>query len=491
MTNTQPLLGDNFDLLLKQQMSSRSEDVPLTVSQISQKIKSNLEKTFAKIRVQGELLGVTCRDREKGHIYFSLKDDNASLSCVIWSGLKRLDFPLKDGDKVVCVGNISSYPAGSRYQLIVTEIIPDGEGAILRMLEERRKKLEKEGLFAAERKKSLPRFPKVVGVITSPTGDVINDITNRLRDRFPLPVLLWPVAVQGTNCAKQVVTAIEGFNKIPPEGLDTPTGHIARPDVLIVARGGGSLEDLLPFSEEIVVRAVANSEIPLISAVGHDPDWMLIDFAADVRAPTPTGAAEMLSRNKDELILQIQKYIPHMYQYVTSIISHYKDVMRNIKVFSLEQIVNEKEQRLDDRFDMLKNKLENKLLAKINELNKQHLKAPTELISLCERRLIEKSFPLERVLEKKIQELTSKFELQSKLLDSYSYQRILDRGFAVVTDKSGVLVSNKELAQKQEELNVQFADGILQVFTKQQKSFDKKKKSSKREIEDSNQGLLL
>lgn len=491
MTNSQPLLGDNFDLLLRPQASSKPENEALTVSQISQKIKQNLERTFSNVRIQGELLGVTCRDKEKGHIYFSLKDDDASLACVIWFGLKRLKFPLKDGDKVICIGNISSYPVGSRYQLNVTEVIPDGEGAILRMLEERRKKLEKEGLFASERKRPLPKFPKLVGVITSPTGDVINDIMNRLRDRFPLPILLWPVAVQGSNCAKQVVAAIKGFNQIPPEGLDTPTGHISRPDILIVARGGGSLEDLLPFSDEDVVRAAANSEIPLISAVGHDPDWMLIDFAADVRAPTPTGAAEMLSQNKDDLIVQIKGYVPHMYQYVSSIINHYQDVMRTLKVPSLDKIICDKEQRLEDRFEVLKNKLENKFLEKMNVLNRQHLKAPTDLISVCERNLDAKIFPLEHALKNKIQDLTNKFELQSKLLESYSYQRVLDRGFAVVSDTNGMLVSNKNLAEANDVLNVQFADGTIRVFTKEQKSFEKKKKSSKKDTENSIQGVLL
>ena len=257
-----------------------------TVSEISGAVKRVIEGEFGRIRVRGEI-GRISRPAS-GHLYFNLKEEGASLDAVAWKvTAARLKTRPEEGMEVVASGRLTTFPGQSKYQLIVEEIRPAGIGALMAMLDKRRRALEAEGLFAAERKRPLPYLPEVIGVITSPSGAVIRDILHRLRDRFPRQVLIWPVAVQGERCAPEVARAIAGFNALGPGGA------VPRPDLLIVARGGGSIEDLWAFNEEIVVRAAAASAIPLISAVGHETDTTLLDHAADRRAPTPRAAAEM------------------------------------------------------------------------------------------------------------------------------------------------------------------------------------------------------
>ncbi|HEY5597611.1 MAG TPA: exodeoxyribonuclease VII large subunit, partial [Kiloniellales bacterium] len=252
-----------------------------SVSEISQAIKRTLEGSFEWVRVRGEISGF--KRAASGHMYFSLKDENAVIDAVCWRGSAgRLGLAPEDGMEVIAGGRITSYPGRSKYQIIVERLELAGEGALLKLLETRKRALAAEGLFDAARKRPLPYLPEVIGVVTSPTGAVIRDILHRLADRFPRHVLVWPVLVQGEGAAEQVAAAIRGFNALPAGG------PVPRPDLLIVARGGGSLEDLWAFNEEIVVRAAAESAIPLISAVGHETDTTLIDFAADRRAPTPT-----------------------------------------------------------------------------------------------------------------------------------------------------------------------------------------------------------
>ncbi len=258
----------------------------LTVSEISGAVRRVIEGEFTRIRVRGEV-GRVSRPRS-GHLYFDLKDDAAVLAAICWKGqAARLETQPEEGMEVIATGRLTTYPGQSRYQMIVESVEPAGLGALMAMLEKRRAQLAAEGLFDAARKRPLPVLPRVIGVVTSPSGAVIRDILHRLRDRFPVHVLIWPVAVQGAGCAPEVTAAIRGFNALP-EG-----GPIPRPDLLIVARGGGSIEDLWGFNDEAVVRAAAESRIPLISAVGHETDTTLIDHAADRRAPTPTAAAEM------------------------------------------------------------------------------------------------------------------------------------------------------------------------------------------------------
>ena len=235
-----------------------------------------------------------------GHCYFALKDESAKIEAVIWKGVHgRMRFKPQEGLEVIATGKLTTYPGSSKYQIVIEAIEPAGIGALMALMEERKKKLGAEGLFDEARKQLLPWLPEVIGVVTSPTGAVIRDILHRLEDRFPRRVLVWPVKVQGEGSAEQVAAAIRGFNALPEQG------KIPRPDVLIVARGGGSLEDLWSFNEEIVVRAAAESMIPLISAVGHETDITLIDFAADKRAPTPTAAAEMAVPVRSELLVEV------------------------------------------------------------------------------------------------------------------------------------------------------------------------------------------
>ncbi len=270
-----------------------------SVSELSGSIKRTVETAFDQVRVRGEISGYR-GPHSSGHAYFSLKDDRARIDAVIWKGtFSRLKFRPEEGMEVIATGKVTTFPGSSKYQIVIESLEPAGTGALMALLEDRRRRLAAEGLFDAVRKRPLPFMPRVIGVVTSPTGAVIRDILHRISDRFPVHVVVWPVKVQGEGSGEEVASAIRGFNALQPGGA------IARPDVLIVARGGGSLEDLWSFNDEIVVRAAAESEIPLISAVGHETDTTLIDHAADVRAPTPTGAAEMAVPVRAELEAQL------------------------------------------------------------------------------------------------------------------------------------------------------------------------------------------
>jgi exodeoxyribonuclease VII large subunit len=270
-----------------------------TVSELSSALRRTVEDAYGHVRVRGEISGFRGA-HSSGHCYFALKDESAKIEAVIWKGTHaRMRFKPQEGLEVIATGKLTTYPGSSKYQIVIEAIEPAGIGALMALMEERKRKLAAEGLFDEARKQLLPWLPEVIGVVTSPTGAVIRDILHRLEDRFPRRVLVWPVRVQGEGSAEQIAAAIRGFNALP-EG-----GRIPRPDLLIVARGGGSLEDLWSFNEEIVVRAAAESMIPLISAVGHETDITLIDFAADKRAPTPTAAAEMAVPVRAELFVEV------------------------------------------------------------------------------------------------------------------------------------------------------------------------------------------
>ncbi len=284
------------DLLTSDSPTNAAE---FTVSEISVALKRTVEDAFGNVRVRGEVSGYR-GPHSSGHAYFALKDDRARLEAVIWRGtFGKLRFKPEEGMEVIATGRLTTYPGSSKYQIVIENIEPAGAGALMALLEERKKRLAGEGLFDEARKQLLPFMPRVVGVVTSPTGAVIRDIIHRISDRFPLHIVVWPVRVQGETTGQEVSTAVAGFNALPDGG------PIPRPDVLIVARGGGSLEDLWGFNDEAVARAVAASHIPVISAVGHETDWTLIDFVADKRAPTPTGAAEIAVPVKAELEAQL------------------------------------------------------------------------------------------------------------------------------------------------------------------------------------------
>src|SRR5881227_3075535 len=277
-----------------------------TVSELSSALKRTVEDAYGHVRVRGEISGFR-GPHSSGHCYFALKDESAKIEAVIWKGTHaRMRFKPQEGLEVIATGKLTTYPGSSKYQIVIEAIEPAGIGALMALMEERKKKLAAEGLFDAARKQLLPWLPEVIGVVTSPTGAVIRDILHRLEDRFPRRVLVWPVRVQGDGSAEQVAAAIRGFNALPVGG------RIPRPDLLIVARGGGSLEDLWSFNEEIVVRAAADSLIPLISAVGHETDMTLIDFAADKRAPTPTAAAETAVPVRAELFVEVSSHARRM-----------------------------------------------------------------------------------------------------------------------------------------------------------------------------------
>ncbi|MEP4539468.1 MAG: exodeoxyribonuclease VII large subunit, partial [Nitratireductor sp.] len=264
-----------------------------TVSEISVALKRTVEDAFGHVRVRGEISGYR-GPHSSGHAYFALKDERARIEAVVWRGtFSRLKIKPEEGMEVIAQGKLTTYPGSSKYQIVIDSLEPAGAGALMALLEERKRKLAAEGLFEDSRKKPLPYLPRVVGVVTSPTGAVIRDILHRISDRYPLHLVVWPVRVQGETSGQEVANAVSGFNGLAPGA--------GRPDIIIVARGGGSLEDLWGFNDEAVVRAVAASQIPVISAVGHETDWTLIDLAADRRAPTPTGAAEMAVPVKAEL----------------------------------------------------------------------------------------------------------------------------------------------------------------------------------------------
>jgi exodeoxyribonuclease VII large subunit len=274
---------------------ARSNAAEYTVSEISNALKRTVEDTFGHVRVRGEISGYR-GPHSSGHAYFSLKDDKAKIDAVVWrTTMQRLKFRPEEGMEVIATGKLTTYPGKSSYQIVIDNLEPAGAGALMALLEERKKRLAAEGLFDKERKRPLPYMPRVIGVVTSPTGAVIRDIIHRIKDRFPLTVVVWPVRVQGETSGAEVAAAVSGFNMLS-EG-----GPVPRPDLIIVARGGGSLEDLWGFNDEALARTVAASGIPVVSAVGHETDWTLIDYAADMRAPTPTGAAEFAVPVKAEL----------------------------------------------------------------------------------------------------------------------------------------------------------------------------------------------
>ena len=399
-------------------------DMIFSVSDASALLKNVVETAFPEIRIRGELSQIT--HASSGHLYMTIKDAGAAINAIIWRGTP-VSFKLEEGAEVIVTGRFTTYPARSNYQIIISSIEMAGVGAILKMLEERKQKLAAEGLFDASRKKPLPRFPQTIGVVTSPTGAAFQDIQNRLRERFPVRVLLYPATVQGTTAAAEVAAGIEYFNA---------KNNV---DVIIVARGGGALEDLLPFSEEIVVRAAAASHIPLISGVGHEPDWMLIDFAADVRAPTPTGAAEMVVPTKISLIQELDNLSHRLNAAFTSQLINLKQRINNTNIKSPKQVLMEQSQRLDDLARTMNIVIDKKL---------QYVHQRIELMS---------RFPT--ILENKLLRLNQSVNHMGQMLNSMSYKNVLQRGYAIVRDANNKIISTSSAAPA----SIEFSDGILKL----------------------------
>ena len=401
------------------------DDMIFSVSDASALLKNVVETAFPRIKIRGELSQIT--RATSGHIYMTIKDSGAAISVIVWRGTP-LNFKLEDGLEVIITGRFTTYPARSNYQIIASEIEMAGVGAILKMLEERKQKLAAEGLFDESRKKPLPRLPQTIGVVTSPTGAAFQDIQNRLRERFPVRVLLYPATVQGTTAAAEVAAGIEYFNRMQ------------NVDVIIVARGGGSLEDLLPFSEEIVVRAAAASKIPLISGVGHEPDWMLIDFAADYRAPTPTGAAEAVVPTKLALFQELDNMWIRLSGNFTTRLMNAKQRIEGISIKSPKQMIMERAQRLDD--------LGRTLNVIIN----------TKLVSAQQKMTIVSAFP--NILQNRMQVLKQSLQHMEQMLNSLSYKSVLARGYAIVRDINNNIISSVDGGVPN---SIEFADGVLKL----------------------------
>lgn len=442
-------------------MAAPSGNIPeFTVSELSKALKKTLEESFSFVRVRGEISGLS--RPSSGHVYFSLKDEKAVLDAACWREIAaKLPFKPEDGLEVVVEGKISTYAPRSRYQIIVMKLEPAGAGALMALLEERKKKLAAEGLFEESRKKPLPYIPSVIGVVTSPTGAVIRDILHRLAERFPRHVLVWPVQVQGEAAAAQVAAAIEGFNAIKPGG------KIPRPDLLIVARGGGSLEDLWGFNEEIVVRAAAASEIPLISAVGHETDITLIDYAADKRAPTPTAAAEIAVPVRSELQLKTRDFAQRLdrarLRYFDALKDRIAGLARGIPL--PREILGLASQRLDDLAARLPRGLtslvQNLRLALERSGRGLTLTSIRQGMQIRKGEFVDLSRRLSPAYRAMVETRAARLDSLTRLLANLSYQAVLKRGFAVVSAAGGGIVTSAKAVRPGQGLDIEFRDGHL------------------------------
>ncbi len=429
-----------------------------SVTEISHALKRTLEENFGHVRVRGEISGFR-GPHSSGHCYFSIKDEGAKLDAVIWrSSFPRMQSNLREGLEVIATGKITSYPNKSTYQIVIESIEPAGAGALMVLLEERKRKLAAEGLFDQARKKPLPFLPKVIGIVTSPTGAVIRDILHRLKDRFPRHVIVWPVRVQGETSAAEVAAGIAGLNRMKP-----------RPDLIIVARGGGSLEDLWGFNDEMVVRAVVASAVPLISAVGHETDTTLIDYAADWRAPTPTAAAERAVPVRVDLLAQLASHAARhercwrrgMDERVTRVRAAARALPRPEEILALAR------QRHDAAAGRLTQALRantHQHRARFQEMGSRLSVRPVnDRIRNDRRRLMELGVRNARSLIRIADFKKQRFESVVKLMTSLSYKSVLQRGFALVRDAKGLPVRSALAVKPAQELTVEFADGRIKV----------------------------
>ena len=475
-----------------------------TVTEISGAVKKTIEGEFSHVRVRGEI-GRVSRPRS-GHVYLDLKDDRSVLSGVIWKGVaSRLPTQPEEGLEVVATGKLTTFGGQSKYQMVIENIAPAGAGALMAMLEKRKKALAAEGLFDPARKKPIPYLPEIIGVVTSPSGAVIRDILHRLRDRFPRKVLIWPVAVQGAKCAPEVARAIEGFNAM------SRGGSLPRPDLIIVARGGGSLEDLWGFNEEIVVRAAATSDIPLISAVGHETDTTLIDFASDERAPTPTAAAERAVPVRMELLAWVDGQDARLTRALTGTITQRGQRLRDLSraLPRPEALVQTARQRLDTMDDRLPAALiaaaNRKRIAlseaagslrpatlvrslrdhdrRVHDLGKRlapglSRSADRQKIRLDQQTVRLRQASPARDLERKSERLLAittrlmtqaqtqqadrqrRLDALDRLRETLGYKETLKRGYAVVRG-DGEVATTKAKAKSATSLEIEFADGRL------------------------------
>ena len=446
------MTNSNFE---DSQTNSVSNNPVYSVGEFSHVIKKLVETNFSYVRIRGEISRPSFPG--SGHVYFTLKDADGTIAAIIWKyTIPRLSVKPEEGMEVICTGKITTFAGQSKYQIIVDNMEVAGEGALLKMLEDRRKKLLAEGLFNPEHKKPIPYLPEIIAVITSPSGAVIKDILHRLSDRFPSYVYIWPVAVQGEGSAKQVSNAIDQLNQLSKET------NVKRPDLIIVARGGGSLEDLWSFNEEIVVRSVFNSTIPIISAVGHETDTTLIDFVSDLRAPTPTGAAEKSVPVRDELKARVGELGLRMHSSFLSKVNNNKDHLRNLVrlLGKPDQILDNKSQKLDYTFRDLENLFQNIFVDQKNKISQfaQRLLPPKVLINNLDAKKLLLDTRFRNLIENLIDKKQTRFISLGKLLEAASFKRVLDRGFSLVMDSDGSPIKLSSQAANKALVNIKFAD---------------------------------
>lgn len=436
---------------------------PLSISEISALLKRTVEDRFGFVRVRGELSGV--KRAASGHLYLCLKDEAARLDGVMWRGnVQRLSFRPEDGVEVVATGKLTTYPGRSNYQIVIDRMEIAGEGALLALLAKLKARLEAEGLFDPQRKRALPFLPRVIGVVTSPTGAVIRDILHRLADRFPTRVIVWPVMVQGQGSAAQVAAAVRGFSAMQPGG------PVPRPDLVIVARGGGSIEDLWSFNEEEVVRAIAECSIPIISAVGHETDTTLADFAADLRAPTPTAAAELAVPVLGELRALLAELFSRKQRGIVRHLSHARERLeaRAGRLPKVEGLLQPQAQRLDDLSVRLHRALSHRAEIAQAQLSR-HAGAlrPALLTGRVTRdreRLAAQRLRPE-LLMRRIENARGSVDAMDRLRRSLDPAAPLQRGYVLVKAADGSVVKTRAGAEVLPELTLQFADGLLTVHT--------------------------
>ncbi len=458
--------------------NAKTNQTEYTVTEISSSLKKTVEERFGYVRIRGEITGFRGA-HSSGHCYFALKDDRARIEAVIWKGVanKLKHFP-QEGLEVIASGKLTTYPGSSKYQVVIDNLEPAGAGALMALLQERKAKLEAEGLFAPERKQLLPYMPKKIGVITSPTGAVIRDVLHRISDRFPLHVMVWPVRVQGETTGTEVSNAINGFNAMEE-----------KPDLIIVARGGGSVEDLWGFNDEIVVRAAADSDIPLISAVGHETDWTLIDLAADVRAPTPTGAAELAIPVKAELDATVASYKARLQSALTR---QFEKARSNLLaatrgLASPDMLLALPRRRLDEAsgrlgrgldlatrrkrtsYETIAGRLSHRGLSLVIARNHDKLDALGRRTSVAHRNKIASTLTYVSELKRrntnafsnKITRTKARYDQANRLLGSLSYKSILDRGYAVIRNTKDIPVASAANIKSGEAFSVELKDGSI------------------------------
>lgn len=472
-----------------------------SLGQLSQALKKTVESVYDQVRVRAEISQP--KRAASGHVYFTLKDDSSTLDAVCWKGVAAgLTTQPEEGLEVVVTGKLTTYAGRSKYQIVVQDVELAGEGALLRQLEERRKKLMAEGLFAPERKQPIPTMPQVIGVVTSPTGAVIRDILHRLRERFPVQVLVWPVLVQGQGAAEDIAAAIRGFDAM----VDAPVAGIACPDLVIVARGGGSLEDLMAFNEEVVVRAAAECRLPLISGVGHETDTTLIDHAADRRAPTPTAAAEIatpvaadlqarLNENETRLLQALERRLEQAGQELRHLgrsladpgmLMESKGQRLDIAAAGLDRRMDTALTRLRDQYIALAERLptpvhqlamaaerlvqlerrsDQLLEARLAQQQKalvaraERLTPPTEHLSRGDGRVSLAGQKLDHLMAGLLDRVSTRLDHSGRLLEASSFQRVLDRGFALVTGPDGTVMRSAQGQADGTAVGIRFADG--------------------------------